>query len=113
MIEPALFLAIGIFVASLFGLILISSRSYPGSPVDNEAHGSSHATILDPAHETANHAAITSLITLAWKSLDDARDYLLHIPLIHATALLVVVVLFRQQLSVSGLFPRGRRPAPA
>jgi farnesyl-diphosphate farnesyltransferase len=44
------------------------------------AHGSSHATILDPAHETANHAAITSLITLAWKSLDDARDYLLHIP---------------------------------
>ena len=31
----------------------------------------------------------------------------------HVTALLVVVVLFRQQLSVSGLFPRGRRPAPA
>jgi farnesyl-diphosphate farnesyltransferase len=44
------------------------------------AHGSSHATILDPAYATANHAAITSLITLAWKSLDDARDYLLHIP---------------------------------
>jgi farnesyl-diphosphate farnesyltransferase len=44
------------------------------------ARGSSHATILDPAYETANHAAITSLITLAWKSLDDARDYLLHIP---------------------------------
>ena len=31
----------------------------------------------------------------------------------HVIALLVVVVLFRQQLSVSGLFPRGRRPAPA
>lgn len=44
------------------------------------AHGSSHATILDPAHETANHAAIATLITLAWKNLDDARDYLLHVP---------------------------------
>ncbi len=44
------------------------------------AHGSSHATILDPKFETANHAAIASLITLAWKNLDDARDYLLHVP---------------------------------
>jgi farnesyl-diphosphate farnesyltransferase len=44
------------------------------------AHGSSHATILDPKYETANHAAIASLITLAWKNLDDARDYLLHVP---------------------------------
>jgi farnesyl-diphosphate farnesyltransferase len=44
------------------------------------SHGSSHATILDPAHETANHAALSALITLAWKNLDDARDYLLRVP---------------------------------
>src|SRR5262249_15596001 len=44
------------------------------------ASGSSHATILDPAYETANHAAITALITLAWKNLDEARDYLLDVP---------------------------------
>jgi farnesyl-diphosphate farnesyltransferase len=43
-------------------------------------HGSSHATILEPSHLTANHAAITSLITLAWENLDEARDYLLHVP---------------------------------
>ncbi|HKS07765.1 MAG TPA: phytoene/squalene synthase family protein [Gemmatimonadaceae bacterium] len=44
------------------------------------AHGSSHATILSPAHETANHAALATLIQLAWKNLDDARDYLLLVP---------------------------------
>jgi farnesyl-diphosphate farnesyltransferase len=44
------------------------------------AHGSSHATILDPAFETANHAALAQLIELAWKDLDEARDYLLLIP---------------------------------
>src|SRR6476659_83818 len=33
--------------------------------------------------------------------------------LVHVTALLLFVLLFRQQLSVSGLFPGGRRPAPA
>jgi farnesyl-diphosphate farnesyltransferase len=43
-------------------------------------HGSSHATILSPDHETANHAAIASLIELAWKDLDEARDYLLRVP---------------------------------
>jgi farnesyl-diphosphate farnesyltransferase len=43
-------------------------------------HGSSHATILSPAHETANYAALSSLIELAWKDLDDARDYLLRVP---------------------------------
>jgi farnesyl-diphosphate farnesyltransferase len=44
------------------------------------AHGSSHATILDPSYEVANHAAITTLVTRAWKNLDEARDYLLHVP---------------------------------
>ena len=44
------------------------------------AHGSSHATILSPAHETANHAALATLIQLAWKNLDEARDYLLLVP---------------------------------
>lgn len=43
-------------------------------------HGSSHATILSAQHETANHAALTSLVELAWQDLDDARDYLLHVP---------------------------------
>jgi farnesyl-diphosphate farnesyltransferase len=44
------------------------------------AHGSSHATIIDPAYETANHAALASLIELAWKNLDDAREYFLLVP---------------------------------
>ena len=44
------------------------------------AHGSSHATILSAAHETANHAALASLVELAWSDLDDARDYLLRVP---------------------------------
>jgi farnesyl-diphosphate farnesyltransferase len=44
------------------------------------SHGSSHATILSPAHETANHAALAVLIQLAWKNLDEARDYLLLVP---------------------------------
>jgi farnesyl-diphosphate farnesyltransferase len=44
------------------------------------AHGSSHATILDAAHETANRAALSELIELAWKDLDDAREYLMRVP---------------------------------
>lgn len=43
-------------------------------------HGSSHATFLDPAHETANHAALTALIERAWRNLDEARDYLMLVP---------------------------------
>lgn len=43
-------------------------------------HGSAHATLLDPAHETANHTALSELIALAWANLDAARDYLLLIP---------------------------------
>ena len=43
-------------------------------------YGSSQAAILDPAFETANHAALASLIALAWKDLDAARDYLLLVP---------------------------------
>lgn len=44
------------------------------------AHGSGHETILSPAHETANHAALATLIELAWADLDRARDYLLRVP---------------------------------
>jgi farnesyl-diphosphate farnesyltransferase len=44
------------------------------------AHGSSHATILDPSRETANHAALAVLIALAWKNLDDALEYVSRVP---------------------------------
>jgi lipopolysaccharide export system permease protein len=40
-------------------------------------------------------------------------DFWAGLVLPHAIALLVVVVLFRQQLSVTGLFGRSRRPQPA
>ena len=44
------------------------------------SHGSSHATILDPGRETANHAALATLIALAWKNLDDALEYVSRVP---------------------------------
>ncbi len=44
------------------------------------SYGSSHATILDPSRETANHAALASLISLAWKNLDDALEYVSRVP---------------------------------
>jgi farnesyl-diphosphate farnesyltransferase len=43
-------------------------------------HGSSHATLLAPAYERQNHAAITELVELAWRDLDEARTYLLQLP---------------------------------
>lgn len=43
-------------------------------------HGSGHATILDSAHADANTAAVGSFIDLAWADLDDALDYLTHLP---------------------------------
>jgi farnesyl-diphosphate farnesyltransferase len=44
------------------------------------AHGSAHATILDPAHGPGNGAALSTLVQLAWRDLDEARSYLLTIP---------------------------------
>jgi farnesyl-diphosphate farnesyltransferase len=44
------------------------------------AHGSTHATILDPAHGANNRAALSPLVQLAWRDLDEARTYLLTIP---------------------------------
>ena len=44
------------------------------------AQGSGHETILSAAHLPQNHAAVTSLVQLAWSDLDDALDYLLLLP---------------------------------
>jgi farnesyl-diphosphate farnesyltransferase len=44
------------------------------------AEGSSHAGLLDPAAEGANHRAVQVLIAEAWKNLDDACAYLLLVP---------------------------------
>jgi farnesyl-diphosphate farnesyltransferase len=44
------------------------------------AHGSAHETILDPAHDAGTGAALTTLVQLAWRDLDEARTYLLTIP---------------------------------
>ena len=44
------------------------------------AHGSSHQTLLDPAHAAQNHAAISELIQLAWRDLDAALDYFTTLP---------------------------------
>ncbi len=43
-------------------------------------HGSSHQTLLSPAHESRNHAAISDFIDLAWHDLDEALEYTLSIP---------------------------------
>ena len=43
-------------------------------------HGSSHATLLAPAYVRQNHAAVTELVELAWRDLDEARRYLLLLP---------------------------------
>lgn len=47
------------------------------------AHGSSHETILSPAHEAANHAAVREYVSLAWRDLDEALEYTLAIPRRH------------------------------
>jgi farnesyl-diphosphate farnesyltransferase len=44
------------------------------------AEGSSQARLLAPELLTANRRALGELIALAWRDLDDARSYLLHIP---------------------------------
>lgn len=43
-------------------------------------HGSSHAAILAAERVDATRAALASLIELAWKDLEHAKDYLLLIP---------------------------------
>ncbi|WP_404790347.1 phytoene/squalene synthase family protein [Altericista sp. CCNU0014] len=45
-----------------------------------QAHGSSHETLLDPSHLEQNHAAIKSLVELAWTDLDKSTDYLTALP---------------------------------
>jgi farnesyl-diphosphate farnesyltransferase len=47
------------------------------------AHGSSHETILSPAHEAANHAAVREYVQLAKHDLDAALEYTLNIPRRH------------------------------
>jgi farnesyl-diphosphate farnesyltransferase len=44
------------------------------------AFGSGHATLLSPAHEQANHAALKELVALAWADLELALSYLLTVP---------------------------------
>ena len=43
-------------------------------------HGSSHGTLLSPAHAAQNHAALAELIELAWRDLDQALDYFVTLP---------------------------------
>ena len=43
-------------------------------------HGSSHGTLLSPAHVAQNHAAISELIDLAWRDLDQALEYFVTLP---------------------------------
>jgi farnesyl-diphosphate farnesyltransferase len=44
------------------------------------ANGSSQDKLLDPAYLHQNHAAIKSLVELAWTDLDKAADYLTTLP---------------------------------
>ena len=43
-------------------------------------HGSSHRTLLDPAHVEQNHAAVEELIALAWRDLEAALEYFATLP---------------------------------
>lgn len=45
-----------------------------------QVHGSSHETLLDPDFLAQNHAAIKSLVELAWSDLDKAAQYLMLVP---------------------------------
>ncbi|MDC0685087.1 phytoene/squalene synthase family protein [Sorangium atrum] len=45
-----------------------------------QLHGSSHATMLAPEFARQNHAAVTELIEIAWRDLEEARLYLLALP---------------------------------
>lgn len=44
------------------------------------AHGSSHECLLNPDYLPTNHAAIKSLVELAWLDLDHAAQYILALP---------------------------------
>jgi farnesyl-diphosphate farnesyltransferase len=44
------------------------------------AHGSTHETILAPSRSAETHAALGTLVQLAWHDLDQATAYLLTIP---------------------------------
>jgi farnesyl-diphosphate farnesyltransferase len=44
------------------------------------AHGGDHATLLTDDRAAATHAALGSLVQLAWHDLDQASNYLLSIP---------------------------------
>lgn len=44
------------------------------------AHGSSHATLLDPEYAVRNHAAVQELIELAWRDLDASLAYFVTLP---------------------------------
>ena len=44
------------------------------------AHGSSHATLLDPAYTSRNHAAVEELIALASRDLDASLAYFTALP---------------------------------
>lgn len=45
-----------------------------------QSYGSSHAKLLNPEFLTQNHAAIKSLVELAWADLDKAAQYLMQVP---------------------------------
>ena len=44
------------------------------------AHGSAHDTILAPARADETRAALAALMDVAWRDLDEAKNYLLTIP---------------------------------
>ncbi len=45
-----------------------------------QAHGSSQENLLNPDYLAKNHAAIKSLVELAWSDLDQAAQYILSVP---------------------------------
>ncbi|MBC7882534.1 MAG: phytoene/squalene synthase family protein [Anaerolineae bacterium] len=49
-----------------------------------QGFGSSQQTLLHPGYLEKNHAAVASMIDIAWSDLDEAQEYLLQIPKIAA-----------------------------
>jgi farnesyl-diphosphate farnesyltransferase len=45
-----------------------------------QAHGGAHATIFSPDRDVATRAALSTLIQLAWRDLEQAKAYVLAIP---------------------------------
>ncbi|HEY0972117.1 MAG TPA: phytoene/squalene synthase family protein [Gemmatimonadales bacterium] len=79
--------------------------------------GSSHATLLDPAFGRRSHAAVTELIELAWRDLDEARRYLLLIPrraaairLFCALPLLLAHATLRELTATTAMLTPGSAP---